>query len=179
MSARRHHAPPRPGFTRREFLQRSGAGFGALAFAALQASSAVAAGPRPGLPHRPPRARSVIFLYMDGGPSQVDTFDPKPRLDREHGRPIWMKTPPTQFNNNGNVLRSPWKFDHHGESGLPVSALFPHVATCADDLAVDVEGDGEVRDGQDVGGAAHGVSGGSVSSRAALKASHSSSILRW
>jgi uncharacterized protein (DUF1501 family) len=78
----------------------------------------------------------VIFLYMDGGPSQVDTFDPKPRLDREHGRPIGMKTPPTQFNNNGNVLKSPWKFDRYGESGLPVSALFPHVATCADDLAV-------------------------------------------
>jgi hypothetical protein len=136
MSARRDGFGAGTGLTRRDFLQGSAAGFGALAFAALQAESARASGPRPGLPHRAPRARSVIFLYMDGGPSQVDTFDPKPRLDREHGRPIRMKTPPTQFNNNGNVLKSPWKFDHHGESGLPVSTLFPHVAACADDLAV-------------------------------------------
>ena len=61
--------------------------------------------PRP--PHFPAKARSVIFLYMDGGPSQVDTFDPKPRLDREHGQPIKVKTHPTQFNNVGNVLKLP------------------------------------------------------------------------
>ncbi len=127
---------PMPRMTRRALLQGSAAGFGALAFAALQARQAVASSPRPGLPHIPPRARAVIFLFMDGGPSQVDTFDPKPRLDREHGQPIRMKTPPTQFNDNGNVLRSPWKFRNHGESGLPISELFPHIATCADDLAV-------------------------------------------
>ena len=81
--------------------------------------------PRP--PHFAAKAKSVIFLYMDGGPSQVDTFDPKPRLDREHGQPIKMKTHPTQFNNVGNVLKSPWKFRQYGESGIPVSDLFPHV----------------------------------------------------
>jgi hypothetical protein len=73
---------------------------------------------------------------MDGGPSQVDTFDPKPRLDREHGQPIKVKTHPTQFNDVGNVLRYPWKFRRYGESGIPVSDLFPEVGRYADDLAV-------------------------------------------
>ena len=78
----------------------------------------------------------MIFLFMDGGPSQVDTFDPKPRLDREHGQPIKVKTHPTQFNNVGNVLRCPWKFRQYGESGIPVSDLFPHVGQRVDDLAI-------------------------------------------
>ena len=73
---------------------------------------------------------------MDGGPSQLDTFDPKPRLDREHGSPIKVKTHPTQFNNVGNVLKCPWKFRHYGESGIPVSDLFPQVGACVDDLAI-------------------------------------------
>ena len=75
----------------------------------------------------------MIFLFMDGGPSQMDTFDPKPRLDREHGQPIKVKTHPTQFNNVGNVLGCPWKFRNYGESGIPVSDLFPHVGQCVDD----------------------------------------------
>ncbi len=90
--------------------------------------------PRP--PHFPATARSVIFLYMDGGPSQVDTFDPKPRLTAEHGQPFKMKIEPTQFNNNGNTLGSPWKFQNYGQSGIPVSELFPHVAEHVDDLAI-------------------------------------------
>ena len=136
-------------------LLRCANGFGALALAALLREPAFGAvlgelrrrGPvtaaaaeptsplaaRPG--HFPARAKSVIFLYMDGGPSQVDTFDPKPRLDREHGQPIKVKTQPTQFNNVGNVLKCPWKFRQYGESGIPVSDLFPHVAACVDDLA--------------------------------------------
>ena len=73
---------------------------------------------------------------MDGGPSQVDTFDPKPRLEREHGRPIQVKTHPTQFNNVGNVLASPWKFRRYGQSGIPVSDLFPHLARHVDELAI-------------------------------------------
>jgi hypothetical protein len=73
---------------------------------------------------------------MDGGPSQIDTFDPKPRLDREHGQPMRMRVEPTQFNNVGTIMRCPWRFRCYGQSGLPVSDLFPHVATCADDLAV-------------------------------------------
>ncbi|HZW31092.1 MAG TPA: DUF1501 domain-containing protein [Isosphaeraceae bacterium] len=137
-------------------LLRCANGFGALALTALwrepafgavlgeapdQAAAApgVAGRPNPMAPrpsHFPARARAVIFLFMDGGPSQVDTFDPKPRLDREHGRPIQVKTHPTQFNNVGNVLRCPWKFRHYGQSGIPISDLFPHVGTMADDLAV-------------------------------------------
>lgn len=117
-------------------------GFGAVALAALLGDRAYGqlagqeTGSEHGAPHHAPRADCVIFLYMDGGPSQVDTFDPKPRLDREHGQPIQMKVPATQFNNVGAVLRSPWKFQQHGESGIPVSELFPEVARHVDELAV-------------------------------------------
>ena len=129
---------PRPA-TRREMLARCANGFGGLALAALfgrPALSAAADGFTPLPPHERARARSVIFLFMDGGPSQVDTFDPKPRLDKEHGRPIQARVEPTQFNDVGTVLRSPWEFQPHGESGIPVSALFPHVARCVDKLAM-------------------------------------------
>jgi hypothetical protein len=78
----------------------------------------------------------VIFLYMDGGPSQIDTLDPKPRLDAEHGQPFKMAIEPTQFNDNGNTLKCPWKFQRYGRSGLPVSDLFPEIGQCADDLCV-------------------------------------------
>jgi hypothetical protein len=73
---------------------------------------------------------------MDGGVSAMDSFDPKPLLTKEHGQPFKMKMEPTQFNNNGNTLGSPWKFSNHGQSGLPISTLFPHIATCADDLTI-------------------------------------------
>src|SRR5262245_10534599 len=139
MHCRRYHRP----LTRREMLARCAGGFGAAALTALLHDPAFGADPSrerdplgARLPHHPARARSVIFLFMDGGPSQIDTFDPKPRLDREHGQPIKVKVQPTQFNNNGNVLASPWKFRQHGQSGLWVSSLFPHVAGCVDDLAV-------------------------------------------
>lgn len=134
--------------TRREMLVRSANGFGAAALAALAidpaygaaaASSQGNAGLNPFAPrssHFRPRAKNVIFLFMDGGPSQVDTFDPKPRLAREHGEPIKMKVQPTQFDNVGKVLASPWPFRQHGQSGIPVSDLFPHMATCVDDMAV-------------------------------------------
>ncbi len=73
---------------------------------------------------------------MDGGPSQMDTFDPKPRLTREHGQAMPGRVEPTQFNNVGRILQSPWRFQRYGQSGIEVSDLFPHVATCVDDLAV-------------------------------------------
>jgi hypothetical protein len=128
-------------------LGRCANGFGSLALSALladQAFAAEAAVPAgvagdplfPHRPHFPAKAKNVIFLFMDGGPSQVDTFDPKPRLDREHGEKIKMKVPPTQFDNVGNVLKSPWKFHQYGESGIPVSDLFPHVARHVDKLAI-------------------------------------------
>jgi hypothetical protein len=80
----------------------------------------------------------VIFLYMDGGPSQVDTFDYKPLLEKHHGQDphTVFKVEPTQFNNVGKVMASPWRFRQHGQSGIWVSELFPHVARCADDLSL-------------------------------------------
>ncbi len=133
--------------TRREMLGQCANGFGAMALMALMGDKAfgnilgsdagkTASGMGPKPPHFPPKVRSVIFLYMDGGPSQVDTFDPKPLLQREHGQPFKMKMEPTQFNNNGNTLGCPWEFKNHGASGIPVSSLFPHVAECVDDLAI-------------------------------------------
>lgn len=123
-------------------LWRTGLGAGGLALAALtQTPIARAADDRssPLLPkptHFPAKAKSVIFLYMDGGPSQVDTFDPKPRLTAENGKPFGLKMEPTQFNDNGATLGCPWAFKQYGESGLPVSDLFPHIAKQIDKLAV-------------------------------------------
>lgn len=93
---------------------------------------------RPSPSHLVPKARSVIFLYMDGGVSQVDSFDPKPRLAREHGENPRDKfaVDATQFNSIGKILKSPWDFKRYGECGMEVSDLFPHIGSCADDLAV-------------------------------------------
>lgn len=131
--------------SRRRALSRLANGFGGVALLALMVERGEGAfvgpvddrgplAPRP--PHFAPKARNVIFLYMDGGPSQVDTFDPKPRLLAEHGKPFALKMEPTQFNNNGTTFGSPWKFERYGQCGTPVSDLFPHVARHVDDLAV-------------------------------------------
>ena len=116
--------------SRRQWLATAGGGFGAVAMAGLAAAG--------GRPHAAPRARSIIFLYMDGGVSQVDTFDPKPKLAEYDGRPAGSigRLDQTQFGDVGGVLKSPWPFARHGGSGLPVSSLFPHVARHADDLCV-------------------------------------------
>ncbi len=135
---------PQP-VNRREMLRQAAGGFGAVALAALLreptygAGTTDHAGSNP-FAHQPshfkPRARNIIYLYMDGGPSQVDTFDPKPRLTQEDGKPFGLKMEPTQFNNNGNTLGSPWTFRPYGASGIPVSDLFPHVARHVDEMAV-------------------------------------------
>jgi len=124
-------------------LQRAASGFGSVALSALLADSVFSGAipgtklPRPdALPHHAPRVRNVIFLYMDGGPSQVDTFDPKPRLTAEHGKKFGMKIERTQFENNGNTFGSPFEFQRYGQSGLEVSDLFPHTAKHADKLCV-------------------------------------------
>jgi len=132
--------------SRREMLSRCASGFGAIALAGLAADpafglldkSVIDLGKAGHGTHHPPRAKNVIFLYMDGGPSQIDTFDPKPMLDKFNGQDPGklFNVEPTQFNNIGKVLASPWKFNQYGESGIPVSDLFPHVATCVDELAV-------------------------------------------
>lgn len=135
MSSCGHYAS-RP-TSRRDMLRQCAMGFGGIAFAALLGDKAYGASPASANPPQfRARARNVIFLYMDGGVSQVDSFDPKPRLTADHGKPFAMKMEPTQFNNNGNTLGSPWAFQQYGQSGLPVSALFPHVARCADELCV-------------------------------------------
>ncbi|MFK8112997.1 MAG: DUF1501 domain-containing protein [Rubripirellula sp.] len=118
--------------TRREWLSRCSSGFGLAALAALHArqSSAATWGILGG------KAKNVILCYMSGGVSHVDSFDPKPRLSQEHGKPMPMKVQRTQFNKNGQIFGSPFKFAQHGESGLPISDMFPEIATCADHLAV-------------------------------------------
>ncbi|MFM1902130.1 MAG: hypothetical protein RLZZ440_30 [Planctomycetota bacterium] len=129
---------PRP-LTRRELLRQAGCGFGALAAAALlqRDEARGAGGVLPAL-HHPARATSVIFLYMDGGVSQVDSFDPKPRLEQDAGKDprSLFKVDATQFNNVGTVLPSPWSFTPRGQSGIPVSDLFPEIGSLADELAV-------------------------------------------
>jgi len=129
--------------TRRQMLSHCCGGFGSVALASMLAGESLHGqepgphsplSPRP--THFPARVKHVIYLYMDGGPSQVDTFDPKPRLAAENGKPFAMEIEPTQFNNIGTTLASPWKFQQYGESGTPVSDLFPHVARHVDDLAV-------------------------------------------
>lgn len=118
--------------SRRELLKRCSTGFGLMALGALSRASTT----EPRLSDHPVRARSVIFCYMSGGVSQVDSFDPKPRLNREHGQPMPMKVERTQFNNNGNIFGSPFAFQRHGQSGIEVSSLFPHTARHVDKLAV-------------------------------------------
>ncbi len=125
--------------SRRQLLAQTASGFGSVALASLLQQSAQADNQNSLLPretHFPAQINSIIFLYMDGGVSQVDSFDPKPELDRLNGQPFPQEIEPTQFNNIGNTLASPWKFQRYGECGTPVSDLFPHVAQHVDDLAV-------------------------------------------
>lgn len=126
--------------SRRHWLWQAALGAGGIGISALMSETAwAAAGDDPFAPkatHFPARAKHVIFLYMDGGPSQVDTFDPKPQLQKDSGQPFKMRIQPTQFDNNGNTLGSPWEFKQCGESGLPISDLFPYLRECADDLCV-------------------------------------------
>lgn len=125
--------------SRRHILKQTALGFGTVAAATLFHESAQAESINAGLaakPHYPAKAKNVIYLYMDGGPSQVDTFDPKERLTKDNGKPFPVKKEPTQFNNNGNTLGSLWDFKRYGQSGIPVSDLFPNVAKHADDLCV-------------------------------------------
>ncbi|HEX7897465.1 MAG TPA: DUF1501 domain-containing protein, partial [Planctomycetota bacterium] len=112
--------------SRRELLARAGAGFGALAFRGLAAADA----------HFPARAKRVIFLFMHGGPSSVDSFDYKPLLLRDTGKPLPFAKPRVVFAQTGNLLRSPWDFKRHGASGLWCSELFPNLARHADKLCV-------------------------------------------
>ncbi|MDB5338213.1 MAG: hypothetical protein JWN70_3832 [Planctomycetaceae bacterium] len=128
--------------SRRQMLQKCSTGFGALALAGMLAESGQA-GPTD-LPlgaalkktHHAPRAKHVIFCFMSGGVSHVDSFDPKPRLQKDHGKPMPVKIERTMFNNNGNIMASPFEFAPSGKSGIPVSSMFPHIAKVVDELTV-------------------------------------------
>ena len=120
-----------PFSTRRDFLQKASLGFGSLALASLYGA--------PMTPHYPSHAKNVIFLFMEGGVSQVDSFDYKPMLAKYHGqdpRKAIGKIEATQFGNVGKVMKSPWAFKQRGKCGAWISELFPHMAELADELAI-------------------------------------------
>jgi hypothetical protein len=125
-------------YSRRAMLSRASTGFGLTALSALMAGQAGAVdGPFASRPSAyRPKVRSVIFAYMSGGVSHVDSFDPKPELAKRHGQPMPVPVKRTMFNNNGNIMASPFEFGKHGQCGMEISDLFPCVAKCADDLAV-------------------------------------------
>ena len=145
-----HHFPlqasrgeaPSMGLDRRRMLQCMAGGFGSVGLAAMLSDAAAAdSATKSTLPHHEPRAKRVIFLFMNGGPSQIDTFDPKPELARWEGK----RLPVLDQNTNkllgkprplGNAFPTPWKFAKHGACGMDVSELFPYVAGRVDDLCL-------------------------------------------
>ena len=123
--------------SRREMLQTSGIGFGSLALSGLLQSESAANVNGPlsvKRPHFPAKAKRVIFMFMHGGPSQVDTFDYKPELQRNDGKPFAYDKPRIVSSKTGNLLASPFKFRQCGESGVHISEIFPHIGQCADDI---------------------------------------------
>ncbi len=130
--------------TRRDMLRYFANGFGMLGLAGLLTAEARASGNasdsfnplavKP--PPFEPRAKRIIFLFMSGGPSHVDTFDPKPRLQQDGGKPLPFTMPKLVRTRTGNLLPSPFKFQKHGQSGIEVSELLPHIASCIDDICV-------------------------------------------
>src|SRR4051812_20139863 len=139
--------PPHQFYTRRQLLNRLGAGFGAVGLASVFGPGFAEGAPLAGLagagdatpsllpkmPHFAPKAKRVIHLFMNGGPSAMDTFDPKPSLEKYAGKQI----PGLPGESSGGaILPSPFKFQKYGKSGIDISELFPHVAKCADDLCV-------------------------------------------
>jgi hypothetical protein len=124
---------------RREFVTDAFCGFGALALSSLQAQAASLNPLAAKAPHHPAKAKNIIFLFMAGGPSQMETFDPKPLLNKMHGekRPAEFGEVKYQFvQPNARLLGTKRSFQNYGKSGIPVSDLFPHTAQCVDDLAI-------------------------------------------
>src|SRR5688500_2157262 len=151
--------PNRYGLNRRQMLRTFANGFGMIGLAGLLSNEALASvattanssgawkaalndpsraahplAARP--PMFPAKAKRVIFLFMSGGPSHVDTFDPKPKLTEMNGKPLPFEMPKLERTKTGNLLASPWKVAKHGRCGTEVSELFPHIAGCVDDLCV-------------------------------------------
>ena len=116
---------------RRDFFKRCGMGFGGLAMADMLAGTSQAGAQT----HFPARAKHVIHIFLNGGVSQVDTFDPKPELTKRGGQMLPFDNLQTE-RKTGVALPSPFTFKKHGESGIEISDLFPHLSKCADDMAV-------------------------------------------
>lgn len=141
-------SPFLPLLSRREMLRKCSLGFGSLAMAGLFSDNARAAevlGAKSQItdrksqipsPHFPPRVKHVIFAYMSGGVSHLDSFDSKPELAKRHGQPMPVPVRPTMFNQNGNIMASPWAAKPRGQSGVVMTDLFPRLAEMADDLAI-------------------------------------------
>src|SRR5262249_23972059 len=133
----------RPTRTRREFIRDGFCGFGGLALASLLHDEQLRAGTIDPLaakpPHHSPKAKAVIFLFMAGGPSHLETFDPKPLLNRLHGQPRPAEFGEARYQfvrKNARLLGTRRTFARYGESGIDVSDLFPRTAECIDDIAV-------------------------------------------
>ncbi len=131
--------------SRRAWLKQTSTGFGSLALSSLLTRQAIAENRfdvqsnqriTADRSHFPAKAKRIIFLFMKGGPSQIDTFDYKPLLQKNDRQALPFEKPRVQFAPTGDLLASPWKFKPHGESGTPVSELFPHVARHVDDLCI-------------------------------------------
>src|SRR5437870_12462446 len=142
-----HHAPTPEhlALTRRDFLCRCGMGMGAVSLASLfgnlgllqsaEGAEGFTSPLAPKAPHFPAKAKRIIHIFANGGPSHVDTFDPKPALDKYAGKALPMENLPTE-RKTGAGFASPFKFKKHGQSGIEVSEIFPHVAESIDDITV-------------------------------------------
>ena len=138
------HPPIASALSRRQMLRQFANGFGMLGLAGILGQSSGAASDAGGESNPlsvkqtqlPARAKRVIFLFMAGGPSHVDLFDPKPRLAAMQGQPLPFAKPKLERTKTGNLLASPWKFARHGQSGTEVSELLPRIAGCVDDMCV-------------------------------------------
>ena len=137
--------------SRRDMLGRMGSGCGLVGLAAVLADEMVASRPMasaaeaasvagaplaPKAPHHSPKARRVIHLFMNGGPSQVDTFDPKPALEKYAGQAPPAELVNTMRRTKGTLMPSPFKFAKQGQAGIEVSELFPHLSRCIDDICL-------------------------------------------
>ncbi len=127
---------PHARLTRRETLSRIACGFGGMAFSGMLTTEALGSPLSLRKPHFPAQAKRVIFLFLHGGVSHVDSFDPKPELARRHGQPLPIPKPDFEFADTGNLLQSPWNFSRYGECGTQVSELFPKIGECMDEIAL-------------------------------------------
>jgi hypothetical protein len=134
------HTPASRPITRRDALRKMGCGFGYLSLAGLVGQSLARAATAEGI--RPswmitdkPRAKHVIFLFMNGGMSQIDTFDYKPALEKYNGQPM-PGGPLSHERKVGNLMKSPFTFKKYGQAGIEVSEIFPHLGECVDDMCI-------------------------------------------